>query len=104
LIFENFQELWGPDFSSVFAATMSYNRFVFLLNHLRLDNASAREEARKHDKFAAARKVKKILVAVFLVPLIIEIVFETGECKYLELETFLLSNEGTVSSSSMRLA
>lgn len=51
------QELWGTDYSSVFAATMSYNRFVFLLSHLRLDDAAVREEARKHDKFAAARKI-----------------------------------------------
>jgi hypothetical protein len=55
-----FQELWGPDYSSVYAATMSYNRFSFLLSHLRLDDAQVREEAKKHDKFAAARKVKKI--------------------------------------------
>jgi hypothetical protein len=54
-IVTTFQELWGPDYSPVFAATMSYNRFVFLLSHLRLDNAAVREEARRHDKFAAAR-------------------------------------------------
>jgi hypothetical protein len=34
---------------------MAYNRFAFLLSHLRLDNIMEREEARLHDKFAPAR-------------------------------------------------
>jgi hypothetical protein len=65
-----FQELWGPDYSSVFSATMSYNRFVFLLSHLRLDNAAVCEEARKHDKFAAARKVENSFGSNIILPLI----------------------------------
>jgi hypothetical protein len=34
---------------------MSYNRFAFLLSHLRLDNIAELEEARLRDKFAPAR-------------------------------------------------
>jgi hypothetical protein len=36
---------------------MSCQRFKFLLAHLRLDNKALREEARRHDKFAAAREI-----------------------------------------------
>lgn len=36
---------------------MSCNRFKFLLAHLRLDNRAERDQARLHDKFAAAREV-----------------------------------------------
>ncbi len=35
---------------------MAYNRFAYLLSHIRLDDAAVREEARLHDKLAAARK------------------------------------------------
>jgi hypothetical protein len=34
---------------------MSYNRFAFILSHLRMDKIAEREEIRKHDKFALAR-------------------------------------------------
>jgi hypothetical protein len=36
---------------------MSCLRFKFLLSHLRLDDRSVRDEARRHDKFAAAREI-----------------------------------------------
>jgi hypothetical protein len=36
---------------------MSCQRFKFLLAHLRLDDKALREEARGHDKFAAAREI-----------------------------------------------
>lgn len=49
------QELWGRDAAPVFGATMSYNRFAYLLSHLRLDRITERAEARLHDKFAPAR-------------------------------------------------
>lgn len=51
------KQLWTSNYSPVFAAAMSYNRFCFLLSHLRLDDASLRREARLHDKFAAARQI-----------------------------------------------
>jgi hypothetical protein len=51
------QELWAGDANPVFGATMSLNRFRFLLSHLRFDDITVREEARKHDKFCAAREV-----------------------------------------------
>jgi hypothetical protein len=56
IINTSFQELWGPDCPPVFGATMAYNRFAYLLSHIRLDDSTVREEARRHDKFAAARK------------------------------------------------
>jgi hypothetical protein len=34
---------------------MSFNRFAYLLSHLRLDDKTQREELRPHDKFAPAR-------------------------------------------------
>jgi hypothetical protein len=34
---------------------MSFNRFKFLMSHVRLDDVTVREEAKKHDKFAPAR-------------------------------------------------
>jgi hypothetical protein len=36
---------------------MSSLRFKFLISHLRLDDKARREEARVHDKFAAAREI-----------------------------------------------
>jgi hypothetical protein len=32
------KQLWTSNYSSVFAATMSYHRFAFLLSHLRMDD------------------------------------------------------------------
>jgi hypothetical protein len=100
LLATTFQELWGPDYSSVFAATMSYNRFSFLLSHLRLDNAAIREEARRHDKFAAARIVEKIFEFSFFIFL--------GCCwvgSNYSLESpflhFFTVDQGSVSNSSM---
>ena len=49
------QDLWANDDYPMFGATMSHNRFQFLLSHLRIDNAALHHEAVKHDKFAAAR-------------------------------------------------
>ena len=49
------QELWGGDYSAVFTATMSNERFRFLLSHLRLDDVRVRAAAKKKDKFAPAR-------------------------------------------------
>jgi hypothetical protein len=49
------KQLWTSNYSPVFAATMSANRFTFLLSHLRLDDIAVRDEARLRDKFAAAR-------------------------------------------------
>lgn len=51
------KQLWTSNYSPVFAATMSANRFSFLLSHLRLDDRSVRDEAKLHDKFAAAREL-----------------------------------------------
>jgi hypothetical protein len=44
----------------VFGATMSCNRFQFLLSHLRFDDITIRTEAREHDKFCAARVVLEL--------------------------------------------
>jgi hypothetical protein len=52
--------LWTSNYSPVFAATMSYHRFSFLLSHLRLDNKDLRAEARQRDKFAAAREILEL--------------------------------------------
>jgi len=49
------KQLWSIHYSPVFAATMSLNRFVFLLSHLRLDHKPSRDSTR--DKFAAAREI-----------------------------------------------
>ena len=48
-------QLWSVHYSPVFGATMSQNRFEFLLSHLRLDNKASRDTNR--DKFAAARQL-----------------------------------------------
>ncbi len=48
-------QLWSIHFSPVFAATMSQNRFSFLMSHLRLDHKPTRDITR--DKFAAARQI-----------------------------------------------
>jgi hypothetical protein len=48
-------QLWSIHFSPVFAATMSQNRFSFLMSHLRLDHKPTRDISR--DKFAAARQI-----------------------------------------------
>ncbi len=51
------KQLWTSNYSPVFAATMSYHRFSFLLSHLRMDDIAERDQARQRDKFAAARKL-----------------------------------------------
>lgn len=52
--------LWTSNYSPIFAATMSYHRFSFLLSHMRLDNRDLRHEARERDKFAAARELLEL--------------------------------------------
>ncbi len=32
------KQLWTPNYSPIFAATMSHHRFAYLLSHLRLDD------------------------------------------------------------------
>jgi hypothetical protein len=49
------QELWTRDAKPVYGACMSYNRFAYLLAHLRMDDRSQRDALRPHDKFAPAR-------------------------------------------------
>lgn len=53
----NFLELWTADGTGmdIFRACMSYNRFLFLLRVIRLDDKATREERRKTDKLAAIR-------------------------------------------------
>jgi len=53
----HYRELWSPMYSNIFNATMSMNRFGYLSSMLRLDNKELRAEARRHDKFAAAREM-----------------------------------------------
>lgn len=54
------QVLWNRDAKPIYGATMSFNRFAYLLSHLRLDDKDTREERRAHDKFAPARFVALI--------------------------------------------
>ena len=52
-----FSFLYG---NAVFSATMSLNRFKFLLAHFRFDNKAAREERWKQDRFGAMRDIFQI--------------------------------------------
>jgi hypothetical protein len=47
----------------VYGAAMSYNRFAYLLSHIRLDDKTKRDEARIHDKFAPARYFRHFFVS-----------------------------------------
>lgn len=53
----HFLELWTADGtgSEIFRATMSYNRFLFLLTAIRFDDKSTRRERKATDKLAAIR-------------------------------------------------
>lgn len=51
------KELWTPNYSPVFAATMSENRFTFLQSHISFDNEATRPARFLKDKFAAAREI-----------------------------------------------
>lgn len=42
------KELWSNNYSAVFNATMSRNRFCYLLARLRLDDKTTRAEARRY--------------------------------------------------------
>lgn len=55
----NFQELWMADGTGldIFAACMSYNRFLFILSKIRFDDKETRVERQKSDKLAAVRKI-----------------------------------------------
>lgn len=54
----NVKVLWDADGTGIelFRKTMSYNRFIFLLRCLRLDNINDRETRRQFDKLAAVRE------------------------------------------------
>ena len=49
------KHLWGPDGHHGFAATMSMNRFAFLISLISFDDPNTREERKKSDKFAVMR-------------------------------------------------
>lgn len=51
------RELWSGNYSPVFNAVMSFNRFSYLLSKLRTDDKATRDERRRHDKFAACREL-----------------------------------------------
>lgn len=51
------RELWSGNYSPVFNAVMSVNRFSYLLSKLRTDDKATRDERRNHDKFAACREL-----------------------------------------------
>lgn len=55
----NFHELWVPDGTGLdlFAACMSYNRFLFILSKIRFDDKETRDERRISDKMAAVREM-----------------------------------------------
>lgn len=57
------QQLWTAEWSPVYAATMSIQRFKFLLSHIRFDDINLREEACSHDKFAPAREIFELFNA-----------------------------------------
>lgn len=51
-------DIWSATFGPpIFRATMSKNRFEFLVNCLRFDDKTTREERKKEDKFAAIRQI-----------------------------------------------
>jgi hypothetical protein len=54
------KQLWTSNYSPIFAATMSYHRFSYLLSHLRMDDRAKRDNARERDKFAAARELLEL--------------------------------------------
>ena len=54
------RRLWGKDGPSVFAATMSSDRFVFLNSNMSFDDKETREDRWKSDRFAAIREIFEI--------------------------------------------
>ncbi|KAF4523429.1 hypothetical protein B566_EDAN007901 [Ephemera danica] len=63
----NLRDLWAADGSGVefFRATMSLNRFQFLMQQLRFDDIETREERRTTDKLAPIREIFEMLNATF---------------------------------------
>lgn len=61
----NTQELWNRNGSGIelFWLTMSQQRFLFLLRHLRFDDTDSREERKKTDKMAPIRDLFVLFVA-----------------------------------------
>lgn len=55
----NVRDIWATDGTGleIFPATMSYNRFQFLLRCIRFDNIENREERRNIDKLAPIREI-----------------------------------------------
>lgn len=59
----NTEEMWSQKLGPPpFRATMSKNRFEFLLNCLRFDDKSTRQERREFDKFAPVREIWDIFM------------------------------------------
>lgn len=56
---QNLQDFWSNDGTGVaiFPMTMSLRRFSFIINHLRFDDVSTREERLAQDKLAPIRKL-----------------------------------------------
>ena len=52
---QNTRHLYGPDGHHAFGATMSMNRFNFVISVLSFDDPETREEQKKEDKFAVMR-------------------------------------------------
>nr|CAH7753487.1 unnamed protein product [Callosobruchus chinensis] len=52
------EELWSKQYGPpIFRATMSKNRFNFLIKNLRFDDKTSRNERKELDKFSAIRKI-----------------------------------------------
>lgn len=62
---QNLQDLWCNDGTeiAIFPMTMSLRRFVFIINHLRFDDSSTREERQSLDKLAPFRKLFEDFIA-----------------------------------------
>ena len=63
---ENVSNIWTSQFSNpIFSATMSINRFRFLIQMMSFDDKATRAERKKRDLFAPIREVFELIVGKF---------------------------------------